>query len=62
LILFHSLSYNELASATIDQKNTMEVYDVADEKKRKRTMPRSSGGNSGGAPPQYGMIYTPPAG
>jgi hypothetical protein len=40
----------------------MEVYDVADEKKRKMTMPGSSGGNSSGAPPKYDMIYTPPAG
>jgi hypothetical protein len=38
LILSQNLSYNELASAVIDQEGTMKVCEVAKEKKRKRTM------------------------
>jgi hypothetical protein len=36
---------------------------VAEEKERKRMMPRSSAsGGSNGAPPKYRMVYTPPGG
>jgi hypothetical protein len=60
LILSQNLSYNELASATIDQEGTMKACEAAEEKKR--TMRGPSGGSSSGAPPKYRMIYTPPAG
>jgi hypothetical protein len=33
------LSYNELASTTIDQERMVKAVAVADEKKRKRMMP-----------------------
>jgi hypothetical protein len=62
LILSQNLSYNELASAAIDQKGTMKACEVAEEKKRKRTMSGPSGSSSSGAPPKYRMIYTPPVG
>jgi hypothetical protein len=56
---FTSLTYNELASATIDQERLMKAVAEADEKKRKRIMPRSSvSGGSSGAPPKYRMVYT----
>jgi hypothetical protein len=55
-----SLSYNELASAAIDQERMIKVVAEADEKTRKRVMPRSVGsGSSSGAPPKYRMVYTP---
>jgi hypothetical protein len=54
-----NLSYNELASAAIYQEGTMMACEAAEEKKRKQTMPRSSGGSSSGAPLRYRMIYTP---
>jgi hypothetical protein len=38
MILSHSLSYNELASATTDQEDTMRAYVAAEDKKSKRTM------------------------
>jgi hypothetical protein len=61
LIQFASLSYNELASAAIDQERMMKAIAEADEKKRKRMMPRSaSSGSSSVAPPKYRMVYTPP--
>jgi hypothetical protein len=63
LVHFASLSYNELASAVIDQEWMMKAVAKADEKKRKRMMPRSvSSGSSIGAPPKYRMVYTPPRG
>jgi hypothetical protein len=62
LILSQNMSYNELASASIDQEGTMRAYDAVEEKKRKRTMPRSSRCSSNGVPPKYHLIYTPPAG
>jgi hypothetical protein len=64
-----NLSYNDLASATIDQERAMKAIVVAEEKKMKRIMPGSSGsGGSGGA--VFGttaigivwMMYTPPSG
>jgi hypothetical protein len=61
LILSPILSYNELASATIDQEGTMKACVEAEERKRKRVMPGSLGGTSVGAPLKYCMIYTPPA-
>jgi hypothetical protein len=39
LILFVSLSYNELASAAIDQERMRKVIAQVDEKKRKKMMP-----------------------
>jgi hypothetical protein len=58
-----SLSYNELASAAIDQERMMKAVAEADEKKRKRMRPGSTGsGSSCGAPPNYRMVYTPPGG
>jgi hypothetical protein len=62
LILSPTLSYNKLASTTIDQEGTMRACEVAEEKKRKRTMPGSSGGSSSGAPLKYNMVYTSPMG
>jgi hypothetical protein len=62
VILSPNLSYNELASAAIDQEGTMNASAAAEEKKRKRVIPGSSGGSSNGAPLKYHMIYTPPAG
>jgi hypothetical protein len=62
LILSQNLSYNELASAAIDQEGTMKACEAAKEKKRKRAVSGPSGGSSSGAPLKYCMIYTPPAG
>jgi hypothetical protein len=62
LILSQNLSYNELASATIDKEGTMKACEAVKEKKRKRAVSGPSGGSSSGAPPKYHMIYTPPAG
>jgi hypothetical protein len=63
LVHLSTLSYNELASAAIDQEWMMKAVAEADEKKRKRMMPRSTGsGGSSGAPPKYRMVYTPPGG
>jgi hypothetical protein len=63
LVHLSSLSYNELASVAIDQERMMKVVAEADEKKRKRMMPGSTGsGSSSGAPPKYRMVYTPPGG
>jgi hypothetical protein len=39
----------------------MKACEVAEEKKRKRTMSRPTGGSSS-APPKYRMVYTPPVG
>jgi hypothetical protein len=61
LMHLSSLSYNELASAAIDQERMMKAVAEADEKKRKRMMPGSAGsGNSSDTPPKYRMVYTPP--
>jgi hypothetical protein len=63
LVQSPNLSYNDLASAAIDQERTMKAVAEAEEKKRKRTMPGSSDiGGSGGAPPKYRMVYAPPSG
>jgi 4-diphosphocytidyl-2C-methyl-D-erythritol kinase len=63
LVHLSSLSYNELASAAIDQERMMKDVAEADEKKRKRMMPGSAGsGSSSGASPKYHMVYTPPRG
>jgi hypothetical protein len=62
LILSQNLSYNDLASAAIDQEGTMRACDVTEEKKKKRTMLGSSGGSSSGAPLKYRLVYTPPEG
>jgi hypothetical protein len=58
-----SLSYNELASAAIDQERMIKAVAEADEKKRKRMMSASTGSDSSsGAPPKYRMVYIPPEG
>jgi hypothetical protein len=58
-----SVSYNELASAAIDQERMMEAVAEADEKKRKRMMPGSAGSSSSSsALSKYRMVYTPPEG
>jgi hypothetical protein len=63
LVHLSSLSYNELASAAINQERMMKAIAEADEKKRKRMMPGSTGsGSSSGAPSKYCMVYTPPGG
>jgi hypothetical protein len=63
LVNLSSLSYNELASAAIDQERMMKVIAEADEKKRKRMMPGSAtSGSSSGVPSKYHMVYTPPGG
>jgi hypothetical protein len=63
LVHLSSLSYNDLASAAIDQERMMKAIAEADEKKRNRMMPGSAGsGSSSGAPPTYRMVYTPPRG
>jgi hypothetical protein len=62
LILSQNLSYNELASAAIDQEGTMKACKAVEEKKRKSAMSGPSGGSFSGAPLKYRMIYTPPAG
>jgi hypothetical protein len=63
LVHLSSLSYNELASAAIDQERMMKAVVEADEKKRKRMVPRSTGsGSSSSVPPKYRMVYTPPGG
>jgi hypothetical protein len=61
LILSQNLSYNELASAAIDQEGTMKACEAAEEKKRKRAVSRPSEDSSSSAPPKYHMTYTPPA-
>jgi hypothetical protein len=50
LILSQNMSYNELASAAIDQEGTMKAYEAAEEKKRKRAVSGPSEGSSSGAP------------
>jgi hypothetical protein len=50
LILSENLSYNELASATIDQEGTTKACEAVEEKKRKRAVSGPSGGSSSGAP------------
>jgi hypothetical protein len=63
LVQSPNLSYNDLKSSAIDQDRTMKAIAEAEEKKRKRMMPRSSvSGGSSGAPPKYHMVYTPPGG
>jgi hypothetical protein len=56
-----NLSYNELASAAIDQERLMKAIVEVDAKKTKRMMPAASAsGGSSGAPPKYRLVYTPP--
>jgi hypothetical protein len=58
-----SLSYNELASAVIDQERMMKAVVEVDEKKRKSMMPGSAScDSSSGTPPKYRIVYTPPGG
>jgi hypothetical protein len=61
LVYLSSLSYNELASAAIDQERMMKAVAEADEKKRKTMMPGFAGsGSSSGVPLKYRMVYTSP--
>jgi hypothetical protein len=53
-----NFSYNDLASNAIDQEGTMRAYEVAEEKRKKRSMPGPTGGSSSGAPLKYRMVYT----
>jgi hypothetical protein len=63
LVQFSNLSYNDLASAAIDQERLMKAVAEADEKMRKRMTPGPSGsGRSSNVPPKYRMVYTPPGG
>jgi hypothetical protein len=63
LVHLSNLSYNELASAATDLEKMMKAVADADEKKRRKMMPESTGsGSSSGAPPKYCMVYTPPGG
>jgi hypothetical protein len=58
-----NLSYNELASAAIDQERLMKAVAETDEKKRKKMMTGSAdNGSFSSAPPKYCMVYTPPGG
>jgi hypothetical protein len=57
-----ALSYNDLASTAIDQEGTMRACEVAEEKKRKRTMSGPTRDSSSGAPLMYHMVYTAPVG
>jgi hypothetical protein len=59
LILSQNLSYNELASAAIDQEGTMKAYEAVEDKKRKRVVSGPFRGGSSSAPLKYRMIYTP---
>jgi hypothetical protein len=51
-----NLSYNDLARTAIDQEGTMKACEVAEDKKRKNTMPGPTGGSSSGAPLKYCMV------
>jgi hypothetical protein len=63
LVQLSSLSYNELATAAIDQETMMKAVAEADEKKRKRMTPGPSGRDgSSSIPPKYRMVYTPSGG
>jgi hypothetical protein len=59
LVQSPNLSYNELASATVDQERTMKAVAEAEEKKRKRMLPGSSVSvGSSYVPHKYRMVYT----
>jgi hypothetical protein len=63
LVQSPNLSYNDIATAAINQERTMKVVIEAEEKKRKRmTRGSSISGSSNGGPPKNGMVYTPPGG
>jgi hypothetical protein len=63
LVHLSILSYNELASAAIDQERMMKAVAETDEKKKKRMMPGSVGsGSSSSVPSKYRMVYTPHGG
>jgi hypothetical protein len=63
LILSQNLSYNELASAAIDQEGgTMKSSEATKEKKRKRAVSGPFVSSSSSAALKYCMIYTPPTG
>jgi hypothetical protein len=53
LILFQNLSYNELASATIDQEGTTKACEAPKEKKRRR------GGGQCQDPPEAVLAVLP---
>jgi hypothetical protein len=61
LVMFRELSFNTLVSAAIDQESTYRSYLNMKEKKRKRAMSGPSEDSTGGTPPKYHLVYTPPA-
>jgi hypothetical protein len=58
LVQYPNVSYNDLASAAIDQERTMKAVVEAEEKKRKRMMPRSSGSGTAWCIPHLGVSCT----
>jgi hypothetical protein len=56
LTLFHGRTFNELVSASIEEEDACRAR--MEEEKRKRPLSAPSGG----APPKYRMVYTPPLG
>jgi hypothetical protein len=60
LVHLSNLSYNELASAAIDQERMMKAAAEADEKKRKRMMPGFAASGSSSGPAELGPSPTIP--
>jgi hypothetical protein len=56
LTLFRGCTLNELVSASIEQEDACCAR--LEEERKKRPLP----GPTGGAPPKYHLVYTPPSG
>jgi hypothetical protein len=56
LTLFWAYTLNELVSASIEQEDACRAR--LEEERKKRPLP----GPTGGAPPKYYLVYTPPSG
>jgi hypothetical protein len=56
LMLFQGCTLNELVSASIKQEDACHAH--LEEERKKRPLP----GPTGGAPPKYHLVYTPPSG
>jgi DNA-directed RNA polymerase specialized sigma54-like protein len=56
LTLFQGCTLNELVSASIEQEDACHAR--LEEERKKRPPPRPTGG----APPKYHLVYTPPSG
>jgi hypothetical protein len=56
LTLFWGCTLNELVSASIEQEDA--CHASLEEERKKRPLP----GPTGGAPPKYRLVYTPPSG